>query len=54
MWKQKYYVEFIIKINKMIVDFREKKNMSNAISIMGGEVVVEYNYLSVHLDNRRG
>ena len=36
------------------MDFRRTRNKSNSISIMGEEVEVveEYKYLSVHLDNR--
>ena len=38
----------------MIVDFRNARNKSNCVSIMGEEVEVveQYKYLGVHLDNR--
>ena len=42
------------KTKEMIVHFRRTRNKSNNISIVGEEVEVveEYKYLGVHLDNR--
>ena len=42
------------KTKQLIVDFRRTRNKSDNISIMGKEVEVveEYRYLCVHLDNR--
>ena len=42
------------KTKEMIVDFRSTRHKSNSISIMGEEVEVvqEYKYLTVYLDNR--